>query len=95
MEPDEIKLHFHCKIRFSYLSDELVRDCISLCILQRKEHALARNSWLPHSQGLRSFSFNIHLGVNGLWVKQHQYLCVLSSLTSGTATVVIEPVFMK
>lgn len=41
-----MKLHFHCKIRFSSLSDELVRDCILLCILQRKEHALPHNSSL-------------------------------------------------
>lgn len=96
MEPDEIKWHFHCKIRFSCLSDELVRDCISLCILQRKEHALAHNSWLPCSQVVFwSSSFSIHLGVNGLWVKKHQYLCVLSSLPSGTATVGSELVFME
>lgn len=69
MEPDEIKLHFHCKIRFSSLSDELVRDCISLCILQRKEHGLPQNSGLDTVRGFFfPFSFSIHLCVSGLWV---------------------------
>lgn len=65
-----MKLHFHCKIRYSSLSDELMRDCVSLCILQRKDHILPCDSRLYKNSQFWfgvffPFSFNIPLCVSG------------------------------